>query len=119
MKLHTNKLSRSDVREALELSKKAGLVDAAVGFEMLDEKGSRSHSHAFEVQLGWYGDKVRGDGRRWKNSGKDGRGEVYAATRDEWGEFIAYVMYRDPEAVFGPYKSETQFQEATGWQYGG
>ena len=119
MKLHTNTLTRSDIREALAESKAAGLIDPAVGFEMLEDKGSRSHSHAFEVQLGWYGEKIKGDGRRYKNSGKNGSDTVYAATYDEWGEFIADLMDRDHDAVFGTYKGYQGFHEATNWQYGG
>ena len=119
MKLHSNTLTRKDVREALAESKAAGLIDPAVGFEMLEDKGSRSHSHAFEVQLGWYGEKIKGDGRRYKNSGKNGSDTVYAATYDEWGHFIADLMDRDHDAVFGSYKGYQGFHEATNWQYGG
>lgn len=118
MKLHTNTLTRSDIREALAESKAAGFVDAAVGFEMLEDKGSRSHSHAFEVQLGWYGEKIKGDGRRYKNTGKNGADIVYAATYDEWGQFIAELMERDRDAVFGTYKGYDGFHEATRYAYG-
>lgn len=118
MKLHSDKLTRTDVVEALTMSQKAGLIDQAVGFEILEERGSRSHSHAFEVQLGWYGNKVKGDGRRFKNTGKGGADSVYAATYDEWGQFIAELMERDHNATFGTYKGYQGFHEATRFQYG-
>lgn len=119
MKLHSNTLTWSDVHDALKSTQKAGLVDSAVGFEMLDSKGSRSHSHAFEIQLGWYGEKVKGDGRRFKNTGNGGADVyVYAATYDEWGHFIAELMERDRNATFGSYKGYQVFHEATRYAYG-
>lgn len=113
MKLHTDSLTRQDIRNALQAAKNAGNVDSRVYFTTLDERGSRSHSRAYEVQLGWMGDKVPGDGRRWKNSGSSGADSVYAAFYDEWGWFILELYRLDPELVFGHYKTFQDFVTMT------
>lgn len=123
MKLHSNILTESDVRDALERAKKRGHVDRLTVFDVLDAKGSRTRKNAFEVHLEWIGDKVKGDGRRWTNSGKrgadsydNGRG-TYAATYDEWGWFIAELFDKDENAVFGHYKGMDSFNSQTKHAY--
>lgn len=114
MKLHTNLSHYTDVTAALRRAKDAGHVDQGVYFEVLEYAGSRSHPGAFEVKLGWYGEKVKGDGRRWTNTGNRGAGTGnYAATWDEWGWFIAELFRADPGAAFGHYKTEAMFHEMT------
>jgi hypothetical protein len=123
MRLHSNILRYSHIHSALEAAKAAGKVDRSVQFETLDDKGSRTRDHAFEVQLGWYGNKVAGDGRRWKNSGNRGANSydngtgVYAATYDEWGWFIAELYRIDPNLVFGHYKDRATFLTMTKHAY--
>ncbi|UDL16708.1 hypothetical protein SEA_ATUIN_315 [Arthrobacter phage Atuin] len=119
MRLHSNTLTDSDIRDSIQAAKDAGKIDRLVGFEIFDDKGSRTRAKAWEIQLGWYGDKVRGDGRRWKNTGKSGAdsygngGGCYAATYDEWGWFIAELYKRDANLVFGHYKTRELFNDYT------
>ena len=117
MKLHSNILTDNDVFAALQRAKDAGKVDTSVMFEEIQGKGSRSHKQAWEVKLGWYGDKVKGDGRRWTNSGTRGNGGNYAATYDEWGWFIAELYAKDENAVFGQYKGYDDFMNQTRFAY--
>ena len=63
MRLHSDTLTYQDVRDALNSEKDSGRIARTVRFRVLDEKGSRSHARAFEVQLeSW--DRIPGDGRR-------------------------------------------------------
>lgn len=117
MRLHTNILGYSDVYNQLTRSKHAGQVDSFVSFEILEQRGSRTHSHAFEVQLSWDGDKIKGDGRRFKNTGKSGADSVYAASYDEWGWFIARLFEMDPTAKFGHYSGADNFHGHTKFAY--
>lgn len=117
MRLHTDKLTESDIREALQKAKNAGRVDSRVSFVLLYSTGSRSRAGGYEVQLGWYGDKVKGDGRRFKNSGSNGSSTVYAAFYEEWGWFILELFRADPGMVFGSYKSLPDFEEQTRYAF--
>lgn len=123
MRLHSDKLTYMDVHAALDKAKAAGKVDRQVQFEMLETKGSRTRQRGFEVQLGWYGVKVKGDGRRWKNTGNRGADSeyngngCYAATYDEWGWFIKELFTLDPNLVFGHYKDRATFLTMTKHAY--
>jgi hypothetical protein len=115
MRLHT-KLNGIEVREALMTVKDHGLVAKSVYFEQCSGHGSRSHPHAFEIKLASW-DKVPGDKRRRNNTGSHGSGDYYTATYDEWGYLIKEIFDRDPEAVFGCYKSRDDFHEQTYGSY--
>lgn len=118
MRLHSDVLKADHIIRALQNSKDAGKVDFNVQFVSLDPRGSRSRKHAYEVQLGWYGQKISGDGRRYKNSGVNGSGDVYAATYDEWGWFIDELYKLDPLLVFGHYKTRAEFHSMTRYAFG-
>lgn len=120
MRLHSNTLTVRDIETALQQCKHDGTVDGFVQFETFDTKGSRTRKNGFEIQLGWYGTKEPGDGRRWKNTGNRGAssdwntgGGCYAATYDEWGYFIAALYRMDTELVFGHYKTREFFNSYT------
>lgn len=117
MRLHTSNLTPADVTQALRDMKASGKIDRDVDFETFEHRGSRSRTSAYELQLGWYGEKVPGDGRRYKNAGKSGADNVYAATYDEWGWFISRLFQMDPDASFGHYKTEAGFHEYTKGEY--
>lgn len=117
MRLHSNIITHSNIMDALKAAKKDGQVDPFVNFEILEERGSRSHTRAFEIQLSWDGDKIKGDGRRFKNTGKSGADSVYAATYDEWGYFISNLFGYDEQAKFGHYKHYDDFLSQTNFQY--
>lgn len=117
MKLHSDTLTIDDVREALSNAKQRGGVDSAVVFSTLDRRGSRSRKGAFEVRLEWLGTKVKGDGRRFTNSGNGGAGQDYAAFYSEWGWFIAELYAKDSEMIFDRYKDEEDFHATTRHQF--
>jgi hypothetical protein len=119
MKLHSNILTEADVREALSRAKRRGNVDRLIDFSELSARGSRSRKNGFEVRLEWLGTKVKGDGRRWTNTGSYGAdtGGAYAATRDEWGWFIAELFQMDEHAIFGYYEGMDNFDTSTRHAY--
>jgi len=123
MRLHSDILITRDIETALQQCKHDGTVDGFVQFETFDVKKSRSRANGFEIQLGWYGTKVPGDGRRWKNTGNRGANSeynangVYAATYDEWGYFIAELFRLDADLTFGHYTSLEVFHEMTKYAY--
>lgn len=130
MKLHTSLTSR-EVHDALDEAKADGKVTRDVEFVEYDQGGSYTHERRFDIQLGtWNKHSLPADYRdqhgkrlavrRYKNTGTTGASsgvfggdQVWAATYDEWGWFIAEVMYRDPKAVFGSYKGVEGFNERT------
>lgn len=114
MKMHTS-LNSNEVIDALHRAKASGNVDRLVDFEVLEEKGSRSRTRGFEIRLAWYGEKVKGDGRRWTNTGHSGSdvGGFYAASYDEWGWFIDALFDADPDMIFGHYKNRETFDSMT------
>lgn len=122
MRLHSNKLRASHVRDALQAEKDAGRIARHVTFKTLKEHGSRSHEFAVEVQLEA---SVRDNGRRVGNSGSYGsmsEGDLYAATYDEWGWLIAALYEIDPYAVWGTvkypqYADAVDFHHITGMTY--
>jgi hypothetical protein len=124
MRLHSDKIGYTDVKAALLNAQNAGKVSREVMFETFEPKGSRSRKNAWEIQLGWYGEKVTGDGRRWKNTGNRGADSAYngngcyAATYDEWGWFIAELYRMDSELIFGHYKTREVFDSMTRYAYG-
>ena len=119
MRFHSDTMTVRDIEEALRIAKTKGNVDQFVQFEVFDVKGSRTRKNGYEIKLGWYGEKVKGDGRRWTNTGKSGAdtGGNYAATYDEWGWFIAELFDKDVDAVFGTYKGQTGFDADTRYKF--
>lgn len=118
MKIHTDNLTASQVNAALNAAKSAGLVDASIIFDKLEEKGSRSRVRSFDVHLEWIGTKVKGDGRRFANTGTRGAEKgVYAATYDEWGHFLVNIFEMDPEAKTYYYDGRANFNGHTRYKY--
>lgn len=113
MRLHTNALTASAVRDALEAQESMGRIAQHVSFKALSERRSHSHTIAIEVQLEA---ATRDCGRRAGNSGSYGamRPEVdgYAATYDEWGWLLAALYALDPALVVGAPKSPTYADRA-------
>lgn len=122
MRLHSDIIRASDVRDALAAEIKAGRVAATVEFKILVEHSSRSHQFGCEVQLSSW-NQVPGDGRRRGNDGAYGSmTENYAATFDEWGHLISALYRLDPLAIWGSakhpvYDGVLDFDRKTGMSY--
>lgn len=112
MKLHA-KLTCTEVYYALGRAKTAGKITPDVEFVVFGTYKSQTHPHAYEIQLGTYDKDSLPAGtrdqhgklmrvRRFKNSGQHGADDIWAATYDEWGWFIAEIFKMDPHARFGP-----------------
>lgn len=113
MKLHSDTLTVSDVQDAMKRAKDRGGVDRLVCFDTLAPRGSRSRKNGFEVRLEWVGTKVKGDGRRFTNSGNGGASDTYAAFYEEWGWFLAEVFDMDPDAKLDRYEGRDSFHQLT------
>lgn len=121
MRLHT-KLTASEVTRALGNVKAAGRITPDVRFVVFTASNSRTHEHAFEIQLGTHdkhslpegavdqrGKKMRV--RRYKNSGTGGaysdgywgnsHESIYSATWWEWGWLMRALYDLDPDARWG------------------
>ena len=94
MRIHTD-LPMNDIRALVNTMED-------VYFTRLEQSGSRSRSHKFDVIL-------TGTSNRPQNFG----GEDKAATWDEWGQFIARVFDADPNAIVGQYRSLGHFEWST------
>lgn len=124
MKIHTNLIGYTQqIRNALQEQKDLGRIAHHVHFKKLEQRGSRSHQFAFEVQLEA---SERDNGRRAGNSGSYGamRPEYdgYAATYDEWGWLLAALFALDPAMIVGTpkspvYANATDFHDLTAWTY--
>lgn len=81
--------------------------EAGVTLENWDEKGSKSHDHAWEI-------KLTGNSRRRPNGGNSGAGDAYAATWDQWGVFLAHIFEADSNAKCYAYADGYAFHDFTG-----
>lgn len=104
MKIHFNTLTSSDFYAAAH---KAG-----VEFEKFSDKGSRSHKASVDIILS-------GNSGRFMNSGRYGADNVYSATWDQWGVFLAELFAKDSSVQAGVvYFNAEHFHWATGGRYG-
>lgn len=83
MRIHANTLTSAEIYKAAK--------EARVEVEHLTEHGSRKRAHAFEV-------KLSGESRRRPNNG-GAHGDVFAATWDQWGVFLACLFDLDDEVT--------------------
>lgn len=124
MRIHTNTIGYTQtIRNALIEQKALGRIPLHVSFKTLEQRGSRSHQFAFEVQLEA---EQRDNGRRAGNSGSYGAMQPnvdgYAATYDEWGWLLAALYELDREMVVGTpknpvYANAVAFHRKTAWTY--
>lgn len=103
MKIHTDRLSESDVYEAARIAR----VDLAT----FTDHGSRSRDHAYNILL-------RGESRRAPNQGTArnvNRFDVSekAATWDQWGVFLSVLFDRDLSMVTPYYTDAEDFHRRT------
>lgn len=74
---------------------------AGVRIEEISQHGSRKRDHAFEIKLSG-SSRYAAQGGQWK-----------AATWDEWGVFLMFILDRDPIAVCGQYNGRADFLRQT------
>ena len=111
MKLHSDSLTVSDIREALATARRKGNVTGGIKLLTLDQQGSRSRANGFEVRLGSdYADGIH------KRKTNDNTGN-YAATWAEWGWFIVELFMLDNDLTFGQYKSLEDFHGQTRYAF--
>ena len=104
MRLHT-RLTSDDIDWALQRAKLNGKIANEVGFCPIVAMNSQTHPRAYEISLSSpdyvplpepvnrYG-KTQKTRRRARNGG-------WAATRREWGWFIAEIFDQDPDSRWG------------------
>lgn len=98
MRIHANTLTTSEIYKAARI--------ARVEVEHLTEHGSRKRAHAFEV-------KLSGESRRRPNN-NGAHGDVFAATWDQWGVFLACLFDADNEITIpSAYEDRENFQFKT------
>lgn len=118
MKLHSDIHTIDTINDALSRAKDSGKVDRLVVFSQFTAAGSRSRKNGFEIRLEWLGTKVKGDGRRYTNSGKSGSDQsTYGAFWEEWGWFIVELYSIDSDLIFGHYKTEDEFHQFTRYAF--
>lgn len=105
MKLHSDTITKADVRAAMRAAVLDSKITPDVHFVIFAPEGSRLRRYGYEIQLGTF-DKTSGptSSRRFKNTGYAGAGRVWAATYDEWGWLIAELFKIDPALIFGQWK---------------
>jgi hypothetical protein len=119
MRLHTDKLTYVDILRALTASWETSPDGGGFHADVVDPKGSRTRDHAFEIALVGFGSRHK-RARAW-GQGSYGKGDQSnaprAATYDDWGYFIAQIFEADPNAVFGPYKGQQDFNRQTRFKF--
>lgn len=125
MRLHTSLYSQ-EVRAALRRAQDKGRITADVHFTVWTPGRSRTHPHAYEIQLGTYDQYSLPAGyrdqrgstmhvRRYRNS-NHGEAE-WAATWHEWGWLITEIFEADPAARWGHYQDAADFHTKTDGQF--
>lgn len=126
MRIHSDILTESTIREALKSAQANGRTGESVFFDVLTNHGSRSRKAAFEVQLasttcesfkatglddqGFSPAAVKRASRRHvRRSG----GDSYSPSWHEYGHFIAELFILDPYAIVGQYDGQDSFEYQT------
>lgn len=112
MRLHTDLLTESYIRDAIS---RIGALDRKhqpVAIGGLTTHGSRTKAKAFELQIS--GSSVTG--------GQYGSADFRTATWDEWGTVLGLLYAIDPEMIVGSpgkpvYENRYDFNLATFWRF--
>jgi hypothetical protein len=123
MIIHTS-LTMNQVYDSLFAAKNAGKITEDVYFDKLNSSNSRSHDRKFDLHIGTDEQGTRPDGKKraYSNSGHNGANSgpyfnVWAATYDEWGWFLAELFRRDPLAKCSRYGNRDDFNAKTDDNY--
>lgn len=136
MKIHSDKITVSDIQESMRKCVTAGTMAATVVLDWADSKGSRKRAHGIDFSLGttdgttfvptgledWYRDYLgvpadvaskaaRRAGRRHvRNTDRAHQtGNTRSATYMEWGAVIWALFTVDPDAIIGTYDGRMRF----------
>lgn len=101
MRIHTDHLTREDFWNASRF--------ARVDFDRFNLCGSRSRLAAWDITL-------TGESRRRPNNGSS---DAYAATWDQWGVFLGFLFYIDPDMITPPYRNSSEFHVKTDFRFDG
>lgn len=104
MRIHTNKLTWIDLRQAADKAGVTLLRDS--------EHGSGTHARAFDVILS--GSSARAVNPGTARYAARGREAERAATWDEWGVFLGELFRQDPSIKCWAYESAADFHAQTG-----
>lgn len=108
MKIYSDKLTAGELSMALS---DAGGILYFAKYERIFN--TRVRAHGWNLLLG------RLDSRRRFNTGGKGAGERGAASRDDWGRFLAALYERDPNMAVptGRYTCREDFHAETRYAY--
>lgn len=98
MRIHTDKLTGAELRQAL-----AQCRGVPVYLDRCDPHGSRSHARAYDVALVVY-EGGPGTENPYRRNPGDGRGfdpYEWAASYDQWGDWLAELFRLDPKINAG------------------
>jgi hypothetical protein len=109
MRLHVCKeIGVGQILQAASFASRAS-GHGAVIVSAVDEFGSRSHAHAWDV-------KLSGDGSAQRHKA-NGRRDDFAASYDSWGWFLSFLYEIDP-TMKSAYKDGYDFHARTFDAYG-
>lgn len=128
MRVHSNILTESQIRDALKAAQSNGRTGETIFFDILTTHNSRSRKAAFEVQIasttcesfkaagideaGYSPAAVKRASRRHTRQWSSGP-DNYAPTWHEWGHFISELFWIDPSAIVGGYDGQDSFEIQT------
>jgi len=117
MKLQTS-LTEAEVRACLARAQASGDVPGDIEFDQFNPAGSRSRQYGWDVHIATEQVRTRADGKARPVAAYYGvRGQLRAATHDEWGYFLAELFSADAGAIAGRYKGHDDFHAKTRYAY--
>jgi hypothetical protein len=116
MKIHSDALAPADILEILKDLQESGDIDKNVFPVVFGFSKSRSHRYAVEIQLGTHV-RTTEPKRGYKTKDSHTGENIYAATYEEWGLFLADIFNRDYSAKCGIYKNQDDFQVKTNYRF--
>jgi hypothetical protein len=122
VKLHTT-LPRHEIQVAFRDVRDIGHLTLDISLVQFEEEPSKTHPYGHKIQLGtqYQFSLPNGKSRHYKNTKIWGDTQMWAASHDEWGWFIARIFELDPTARWtgggGAYTSPEDFIKKTDGKY--
>ena len=106
MRIRTSRrLSRDTAEAAAQFASRVSGAEVSI-YHFRHHKAQYPYHHGYEVRL-------RSDGSLRRHRVGDGS-DHYAATYEQWGHFINYLMSTDPTMRAGDYVTRADFDAAVG-----